>query len=233
MLYHRMWRDVISYLGSGAADEGPHRQQVSRQTDDEDEDVEDGEGSHLVVDDALLPFLNSCGAGVSGKRRRGRKHHRLRLKNNRRDTDAFLKCQMRDKSVLMVTCLLWSLSRQQVLWLRFGYLVSGTVWFKVCFETERAKACGKETTLEMSWKKKKKLFLSQFLTLQFNARFSAKVWGVFVSFFPGWSGLKWKNVMSCICIHQREFSNSEIQIWWQLLVTVNQIWSLVAEFMNF
>lgn len=61
---------VQPYLCPGAADEGPDRQQVPWQTDDEDEDVEDGEGAHLVVDDARLLHRGSCGAQVGGRRHR-------------------------------------------------------------------------------------------------------------------------------------------------------------------
>lgn len=56
-------KPLPSYSVLAAADEGPRRQQVSGQPHDEDEDVEDDEGPHVVVDDALG---RPAGAGVGG-----------------------------------------------------------------------------------------------------------------------------------------------------------------------
>lgn len=118
-----------SYLRSGAADEGPHRQQASRQTDDEDEDVEDGERSHLVVDDAARSF---CIAGVGG-----RSHHQERR--------CFTWWRKKTIRKYKMSC------RRDVACLEEAWLLSAAViavWssaFTVWLETGRAATCEEET----------------------------------------------------------------------------------------
>lgn len=67
-------RDLLSHLRPAALDEPPDGQQAPRQAQGEDEDVEDDEGAHLVVDDACVVCRSSCRGDVGGVERRDPLH---------------------------------------------------------------------------------------------------------------------------------------------------------------
>lgn len=63
VILRRQWE---TYIGAAASEKDPERQQVPSQTEEEDQDVEHSEGSHLIVDDALAIFTSTAGVGGGG-----------------------------------------------------------------------------------------------------------------------------------------------------------------------